>query len=340
MKKSLIILLFAGIFSGSYARKDVTIATFSVMPPRIPLSTDPEEVVQRMIAFWDDEISRVLPDHPDLIVLPEACDRPDGFSGHWNIEKRFYEVRGDRILHHFQKMAEDHHCYIVYSYKHKVADGSFRNTSVMIDRQGKVIGAYNKNYPTIGEMGRGVKAGKEPVIVETDFGRVGFLICFDLLFEDLRDAYARMKPDMLIFSARYHGGIMQSTWAYTTRSWFVSSVEDVPKLPSEVYSPLGERIAATTDYMDYVVTTINLDYDLVHLDQNWKKLEALKEKYGRDVTIHDPGFIGALLVTSNSKEKSVKDMLDEFDIKDWNDYYIRSVSYRNEHLNPEKKGKK
>jgi len=321
-------------FGGSllFARKDVTIATFSVMPPRIDFSTDPEIIVQRMITFWDDQISRVLPDNPDLIVLPEACDRPEGFAAHWDIEKRYYEARGDYILDHFRTVARNNHCYIVYSYKHKVADGSFRNSSVMIDRSGKVIGTYNKGYPTIGEMKRGVKAGNGPEIVETDFGRVGFLICFDLLFEDLRDAYTRLKPDLLIFSARYHGGIMQSTWAYTTRAWFVSSVEDVPKLPSEVYNPLGERVAATTNYLDYVVTTINLDYDLIHLDLNWEKLDALKDKYGQEVTIHDPGFIGAVLVTSNSKNKSVKEMLKEFDIRNWDDYYSRSVNYRNKHI--------
>ena len=332
MKKIILLLMIMVLPLSIFARREVTVATFSVMPPPIPLNTAPEEIVNIMLTFWQGEISKVLPDRPDLIVLPEACDRPDGFAADWETEKRYYETRGDRILKYFQSVAEENHCYIVYSYKHKVADGSFRNSSVMIDRQGGIAGVYNKMYPTIGEMRRGVKAGKEPVVIETDFGRVGFLICFDLLFEDLRDAYAAMKPDMLIFSARYHGGIMQSTWAYTTRAWFVSSVEDPPKLPSEVYNPLGERVAATSDYLDYVVTTVNLDYELVHLDLNGEKLEAMKKKYGRDVTIHDPGFIGAFLVTSNSREKSVGEMLEEFGIRNWDDYYHRSVKYRNEHL--------
>ena len=327
-------LFLAFLFWGAVVmgKKEVTVATFSVEPPLIPLNTDPEVIVNKMIGFWQERIERVLPDRPDLIVLPEACDRPADFAAHWDIEKRYYEVRGDRILKYFQSVAKENNCYIVYAYKHKVKDGSFRNSSVMIDRQGKVIGVYNKNYPTIGEMKRGVKAGKGPVIVETDFGKVGFLICFDLLFEDLRDAYAGLKPDMLIFSARYHGGIMQSTWAYTTRSWFVSSVEDPPRLPSEVYDPLGHRVASTNNYQESVVATINLDADLVHLDMNWEKLDSLKQKYGRQVSIFDPGYIGAVLVSSNSDKVSVQEMLKEFGIKDWDDYYSRSVKYRNEHL--------
>ncbi len=326
----ILILLFS--FQAVFAKKDVVVATFAVMPPVIDLNTPPDTVVQKMIRFWQGEIEKVLPDRPDLIVLPEACDRPQNFYVDWGLEKRYYQARKDRILDYFRGVARENHCYIVYSYKHEVEDGSFRNTSVMIDRNGAILGEYDKNYPTIGEMKRGVKAGKGPVVLETDFGRVGFLICFDLLFEDLRDAYARLKPDMMVFSARYHGGIMESMWAYTTRSWFVGCVEDRPGMPSQIYNPLGNLVATTTDYLDYVVATINLDYDLVHLDLNGEKLQALKKKYGREVSIYDPGYVGAFLVTSNSDKVNVKEMLKEFDIKDWDDYYSRSVDYRNKHL--------
>jgi len=333
MKKTVVVfIVFLFYVQFLPAAKWVTVATFSVMPPIIDLNTAPEKVGDIMIDFWRKEIEKVLPDKPDLIVLPEACDRPQNFYLDWDLEKRYYRSQKKRFLEFIRSEARENRCYIVLSYKHEMPDGSFRNSSLMIDRSGEVIGVYNKNYPTIGEMKRGVKAGKGPVIVETDFGRVGFLICFDLLFEDLRDAYAALKPDMLVFSARYHGGIMQSIWAYTTRSWFVSSVEDRPGLPSEVYNPVGDRVATTTDYLDYVVDSINLDYDLVHLDLNGEKLQALKKKYGRDVSIYDPGYVGAFLVTSNSKRKTVREMLEEFDIKDWDDYYNRSADYRNDHL--------
>ena len=48
---------------------------------------------------------------------------------------------------------------MVYSYKRILGDGTIRNSSVLNDRQGKVTGVYDKNYPTISEMDRGIIRG-------------------------------------------------------------------------------------------------------------------------------------------------------------------------------------
>ena len=327
-----IIILALAFNANVFAKKDVKIATVSVMPPVIDLHTPPQKVVDMMIDFWQKKIDQVLPDKPDLIVLPEACDRPQNFYVDWGIETKYYEVRGNQILDFFAKIARDNHCYIAYSFKHKVEDGSYRNTGVMIDREGKEIGRYNKNFPTIGEMKRGVKAGKDAPIIQCDFGKVGMLICFDLLFEELMNKYAAEEPDLLLFPARYHGGMMQSIWAYNTQAYFVGSIEDRPGLPSQIYNPVGELIATTTNYTDFVVATVNLDYEVVHLDNNWEKLRRLKEKYGKEVNIHDPGYVGVVLVTGESENISVHQMLEEFGINDWHDYYKRSVEYREQHI--------
>ena len=332
MKKTIlsviIVLLIAAPLKNALAKKEVKVATFSIMPPIIDLHTDPQKVVDMMIDFWKTEIDKVLPDQPDLIVLPEACDRPQNFYIDWDIEKTLYRVRGNQFIDFLDSVAINNHCYIVYSFKKELPDGSFRNNSIMIDRNGKTIGVYNKNFPTIGEMNRGVKAGKSITVVNCDFGRVGMTICFDLLFDEIRENYAKERPDMIVFSSRYHGGIMQSIWAYTTQAYFVSCVEDRPYMPSEVYNPVGEKVAFTTNYHEYVVATVNLDYEVVHLDNNWEKLAALKEKYGREVTIHDPGYVGVVLVSSESDKVSATEMLKEFDIKNWDDYYQRSVKYK------------
>ena len=334
MKKNILItIVFLTLLNVSnlWAKRNVRIATISVMPPIIDLHTKPQKVVDMMINFWQNELNNVLPDKPDLIVLPEACDRPQNFYLDWNIETTFYKVRGNQILDFFAKTAKENHCYIAYSTKHQVADGSYRNSTFMIDREGKVIGTYNKNFPTIGEMKRGVKAGKDAPVFKCDFGTVGALICFDLLFDELMEKYATKKPDVLIFPARYHGGMMQSIWAYNTQSYFVGSIEDRPGLPSQIYNPVGELVATTTNYTNYVVADVNLDYEVVHIDYNWDKLKKLKEKYGKEVTIHDPGYVGVVLVSSESDSVSVQQMLKEFDIKNWDDYYKRSVAYRNKH---------
>ena len=67
---------------------------------------------------------------------------------------------------------------------------------------------------------------------------------------------------------------------------------------------------------------------MVHLDYNWSKLIALKEKYGTGVTISDPGKLGTVLVTSEDKNVTVGQMIKEFDLELLDDYFNRVRAFR------------
>ncbi|OHB75218.1 MAG: hypothetical protein A2Z25_04970, partial [Planctomycetes bacterium RBG_16_55_9] len=266
-----------------------------------------------------------LPDKPDLIVVPEACDRPSGFS----VEKlkEYYQVRGDQIRQFFAETARQNNCYIVYSAYRQMPDGTGRNSSVLIDRKGNVAGIYNKNHPTIGEIDKGIACGQKAPVVECDFGRVAMAICFDLNFDKLRLQYVEAKPDLIVFSSMYHGGLMQGYWAYSCRSHFVGAIAD-KGTRSEIYNPLGEVVASNTNYFDFTVARVNLDCALVHLDYNWERLRKLKAKYGPKVKISDPGCLGSVLISSEHEMVSVDDMIKEFEIERLDDYFVRSLAYR------------
>ena len=45
-----------------------------------PYSDDLEGKVQEMLAYLNENLQKVLPDKPDLIVVPEACDRFPSFT--------------------------------------------------------------------------------------------------------------------------------------------------------------------------------------------------------------------------------------------------------------------
>ena len=162
--------------------------------------------------------------------------------------------------------------------KREEKEGLWRNSCVVIDRNGGIAGIYNKNFPTIREMESGIKACNEAHVIKCDFGRVAIAICYDLNFDELRMQYVKEKPDLILFSSMYHGGVAQSIWAYTCRAYFVGSV--YRQTPSEIRNPMGEVVASSTNYFDFAVARINLDCELVHLDYNREKLTALKEKYG------------------------------------------------------------
>ncbi|MBN1126465.1 MAG: carbon-nitrogen hydrolase family protein [Sedimentisphaerales bacterium] len=310
--------------------KIITIATLGPRPLSIDSQTPPQKIVDRMIAHWKGRFAQVFPDKPDLIVVPEACDRPSGLSQKQCTQ--YYQVRKDQVQNFFARTAEENSCYIVYSAAHEMTDGTWRNSCILLDRSGKVAGRYNKNFPTIGEMDRGIVAGKEAPIIECDFGRVVFAICFDLNFDELRSYYAKFNPDLIIFTSMYHGGLMQAYWAYSCRSHFVGAIAG---LPCEIRNPLGEIVASSTNYFDFVTTKVNLDCALAHLDYNWDRLRRLKAKYGPQVTITDPGFLGSVLITSEHPEVTAKEMIEEFEIERLDDYLPRASRYRNKPGNRE-----
>ena len=323
--------LFAGLVlmflhtGNACCSKYVKIATIGAPAVQLDLGQEPQALVDQVIEFWGYELSRVLPDKPDLIVLPEACDRPSGMNT--ELQFRYFKARGDQILDYLKTVAKDNKCYIAFGTKHQVADGTWRNSCILLDRQGEVGGIYNKNFPTIGEMEAGIKAGKEAPVFQCDFGRVACAICFDLNFDELRLRYAEQKPDIIVFPSMYHGGLVQQHWAYTCRSYFVSAIA-IASLRSEIRNPMGKIVGTSTNYFHTAVATINLDYCLAHLDFNWAKLRALKEKYGEDVTISDPGEIGSVLLTSEHETIGIHEMVKEFEITLLDEYLEDSRAFR------------
>lgn len=306
------------------AKNYVKIATIGAVTPSFDEDALPQDMVDGMIDFWTKEFQAVLSSSPDLIVLPEACDRPQGLS--WERRTLYFAALKNQLLDFFSSVAKENHCYIAYGSIRYEAE-LIRNSCVILDRKGEVAGIYDKNFPTIGEMEYGIVASDKADLIKLDFGTVGCAICFDLNFEELLKKYEESKPDIILFSSNYHGGLAQSNWAYAARAYFVGSI-GVVNLPSEIRNPFGEVVATSSNYFHYVVTTINLDYRLAHLDYNWAKFRALKKKYKNKVTIYDPGEVGSVMVISEDDDISAEEMIREFDIELLDDYFERSRTFR------------
>jgi hypothetical protein len=319
------VLLLTFIFSEfAFSEKLVTVATIGNTPASVK-TDNKQEIVDHVIKFWDKELKQVLSDKPDLIVLPEFCDLSS--EG-----EEYLKIRKNQVLDYFSSVAKSNKCYLAFGTQRLDKNGLWRNSCIVIGRNGEIAGIYDKNYPTIMEMEAGIKASNSSPIIQCDFGRVAIAICYDLNFDELRMKYAKEKPDLIIFSSMYHGGVVQNMWAYTCRSHFVSSV--YRGNPSEIRNPMGDVIASNTNYFDFAVARINLDCKLVHLDYNWSRLTALKGKYGTTVKISDPGKLASVLITSENSKVTAEDMVKEFEIEMLDDYLNRAREFRmkNENL--------
>ena len=292
---------------------------------------DGQAAVDKMIDHWRTQVAMVLPDKPDLIVVPEACDRYPLHS----LEQRwaYFALRGNQVRDFFTQIAKDNHCNVAYSAARGMPDGTWANSTQIIGRDGQVRGIYNKNHPTVDEtLVDKILAGTEAPVIETDFGRVACAICFDLNFDVLRLQYVHARPraDLIIFCSMYHGGMMQNYWAYTCRAHFVGST---PTTPCSIISPQGVLLARSTNYRDYVTATVNLDCRVAHLDYNEEKLQAAKAKYGPKITVFDPGRLGSVLISSESDEFTAAELVEEFEIELLDDYFPRAIAVRDDPVN-------
>ena len=185
----------------------------AIAPPwwEAPAGMTNEQLIERMMALWRAEIDAVLPEKPDLILLPEVCDRYANLSAEQN--RAYYDARGDRMRDFFAGVALENGCCIAYSAVRQAEDGYFRNSTQLIGRTGQVEGIYNKNHLVVSEGPldgpHPMLCGRDAVVSELDFGRVGCAICFDLNFYELRAKYMVKKPELLLFSSNYHGDFHQ-----------------------------------------------------------------------------------------------------------------------------------
>lgn len=310
--------------------RHVTVSCVTARPLALGRDVGFDQAIRAEIDHWTDRIEAVLPEEPDLIVLPEACDRPDPETFGSDRMQDYYRARHTQVRSHLASMSLANHCVIAYS-SPQIDDDRSANRTEFIDTNGTIVGGYNKNHLVIDEHDRiGLDYGHEIGVVDLAFGRVGAVICFDLNFDELRKKYEGQGVELLVFSSEYHGGLMQNYWAYSLRSYLAASIR--PPAPSAIVSPQGETVAESTNYFAHVTSRINLDYALVHLDGHWGKLRAAKNKYRDGIRIHDPGRLGSVLISSEDPAVPTSIILEEFEMEQFDAYLERCRLHRNAHL--------
>lgn len=80
------------------------------------------------------------------------------------------------------------------------ATGRLTNAALLFDRQGWLIGRYDKLHLYSPELhDHGVMPGEEVPVFQTDFGRVAFMTCYDSWFPDVAELAALRGADILLF---------------------------------------------------------------------------------------------------------------------------------------------
>lgn len=127
----------------------------------------------------------------DLVVFPEDCiTGPIPYN--LNLASNEYSP----LIEHFKELARKYKTHIVAgSFIEKVDDDYF-NTSLLIDRNGKILLKYRKNnlwHPERTYLTHG--SGAE--VVKTTIGTIGIIICWDLAFPQLSNRLAAKGADII-----------------------------------------------------------------------------------------------------------------------------------------------
>ncbi len=93
----------------------------------------------------------------------------------------------------------------------EVSDALY-NSVLLFDRGGKLVGLYDKIHLYGPELNRdGVTPGKKVQVFDTDFGKVGFMTCYDSWFTDVAELVALKGADILLFpNLGYDRGILHA----------------------------------------------------------------------------------------------------------------------------------
>jgi len=229
--------------------------------------------VEQIAGLVDREGSRGT----DIIVLPETCRGQN--------ETSVESLDGPTITA-MARLAQQHGTYIVCPIDRR--DGQQRlNSAVLLDRQGKVSGIYNKLYPVWATecMKRGVAPGAHAQVYSTDFGRIGLAICFDVNWPALWERMSNQGAELVIWPSAYSAGRSLQAQAIQYNYYVVSATWVPDCLAFDID---GQQILHDAnnqgDGTNITRITLDLDRCVFHQDLNRPaKIEQLLKERGEDV---------------------------------------------------------
>lgn len=187
----------------------------------------------------------------DIVCLPEGATivgtSLDYVSGSEPVPGPTTKFLGD--------VARKNNLYIVAGLLEKEGDVVY-NTAVLIDRKGNLAGKYRKTSLPREEIDGGVTPGNEFPVFDTDFGRIGIMICWDVTFPEAARALTQQGAEV-VFLPIWGGDLtLAKARAIENQVYLVSSTYD---MISAVFDLEGNVIKEAKEDKDVVVVDVNLN---------------------------------------------------------------------------------
>lgn len=217
------------------------------------------ELQQSMIEQNLKLIRKAAEFNADIVLTSEAINFP-GKSA-WtdaDIKQLILETQ-PKLMAECAKTAKQYEIILVVGMYRVKEDGRLYNSAVVFEKNGKQTFSYDKTF-LAGDENDYLTSGNSFPVWESEFGRIGIAICWDMQFPETARAYAMQDVDMILCPTWGWEDLYGPARAYEN-GVYVASAMAIPawksiegkRSPSQVIAPNGEvLISGSLEQADVV----------------------------------------------------------------------------------------
>jgi predicted amidohydrolase len=155
--------------------------------------------------YWSKWLDLAGQKKVDIALLPEMCNNKGAKDAEPLVDGETGKMLAEK--------ARQWKMHVSASYYEKDGDIAL-NSAPLFDREGKLIGKYSKNQLYDPEEDQGATPGIGYPVFDTDFGKVGIIICYDSWFPEPTRLLAYKGAELILFpNAGYFMGLMPARTA-------------------------------------------------------------------------------------------------------------------------------
>jgi beta-ureidopropionase len=199
-------------------------------------------------------------------------------------------------------------------------NGRISNVAVLFGRDGERLGTYAKRHPTEGEIEGGIVPGRAAGVFDTDIGRIGLAVCFDLNWRELWSEMKAGGAQIVCWLSAYEGGFPLQAYAWMHDFFVVSSVQSYN---AKIIDRTGTVLTTTSRWGRLTSWDIDLDQRWFHTDGQAEKIVELQQRYGDRVRVETRGEEHLFSVARRDPELSLETVTAEMGLTELDRYLDR-----------------
>lgn len=244
------IMPVSGECTGEYKPRKVKLAAVAIphifFPKSQPVEYNMEETLKQIDRLCKRE-------KPDLIVLTET------FYTRKTLIRPFEAClpEDSEPVKIISEKAKEYNTWIAFSF-HEEENGLLYNSGFLIDRNGRLAGKCHKCHLTMSEYENGLTPGEEIKVFDTEIGKIGFAICWDIFFPEHVRALRKKGVEIIVNPT---AGYREERIAERCREAGAHIVTSVAAgyEKTAIFNPLGEKLCDASANYGYVIKEIDLN---------------------------------------------------------------------------------